>query len=325
MNILKEAFSENMPQFIKDFMKTKIYNRYKREYSNYAQSVAGRGVDPANAQFVDVKNESVASIRKQMKENGAILFARTYSDKSYNHNMSTIMAIYDSNNNVNKLFIYGFDYGDFKETSLKKIIENASQLYLTKYDSSIAQKRSDRRDSRKGIISRDGDSAQNTERRWTFNIEDWKKDASGYWYDANRLVKKLAELHENDFTYYINKGAEIFKDMVDVFADTMKSKAANLDKDSFRDSRNDISLSRFIYEGQRILEDAAREVSSINDNGSVAVKSLEELNSDRAKKGKEPIDKETYEDGIEYAKSQVKRHFAQLKNYQRNMNELLSK
>ena len=54
-------------------------------------------------------------------------------------------------------------------------------------------------------------------------------------------------------------------------------------------------------------------------------KSLEEINSDRAKKDKEPIDEETYEDQIEYAKSQVKRHFAQLKNYQRNMNELLSK
>ena len=113
--------------------------------------------------------------------------------------------------------------------------------------------------------------------------------------------------------------------MVDIFADTMKSKAANLDKDSFSASWNDKSLSRFIYEGQRILEDAGREVSSINNDGSVAVKSLEEINSDRAKKDKEPIDEETYEDQIEYAKSQVKRHFAQLKNYQRNMNELLSK
>ena len=324
MHILKEKFSENMPQFIKDFMKTKTYNRYRSDYSNYAQSVTGRGVDPANAQFVDVKGESVASIRKQMKEDGAILFARTSSGKPYSYGMSTIMAIYDATNNINKLFIYGDKNGDFKETSLKKIIENASQLYLTEYDSSISQKRSDRKDSRKGIISRDGDSAQNSEHRWDFNAEDWKKDASGYWYDANRLVKKLAVLHNNDFTYYISKGAEIFKNMVNIFADAMKNKASNMDKDSFI-PWNDKSLSRFIYEGQRILEDAGREVSEINSNGSVAVKSLESFNAERAEKGKDPLDKETYEDGIEYAQSQVKRHFAQLKNYQRNMNELLSK
>ncbi len=324
MHILKETFSENMPQFIKDFMKTKTYNMYKRDRLSYAQSVTGRGVDPANAQFTDVKDQSVASIRKQMKENGAILFARTSSGKPYSYDMSTIMAIYDPTNNVNKLFIHGDKYGDFKETSLKKIIENASKLYLTEYDPSVSQKRSDRNNSRKGIISRAGDSAQNPERRWSFGVEDWKKDASGYWYDANRLVKKLAVLHNNDFTYYISKGAEIFKNMVNIFADAMKNKASNMDKDSFI-PWNDKSLSRFIYEGQRILEDAGRAVDAINSNGSVAVKSLETLNAERAKKGKDPLDKETYEDGIKYAQNEVKNHFAQLKKYQRSMNELLSK
>lgn len=319
LHYVKEAFDASMPQFIRDWMLQ--YGDKYYSSSNRAEYVGA--FDPSTAKFKDVSDMSTNELRNWIKSGEYMLFAKLKPPYGYGKPV-TVAISSDPTNSVNRLKLVGMGASDFKEKSFKWICEHAISLYAVKTSSDRKDKQIQRRNARKGLISRDG-QPQDHNRPFTFNGADWKQDASGYWYDANRLVKKLAALHENDSTYYINKGAEIFKNMVDVFADTIKSKAANFDKDSFPDFWNDKSFSRFIYEGQRILEDAGRAVSAINEEGSMIAESLESINAKRAENGAEPLDQKTYEDGIEYAKSEVRRHFANLKSYQRKLNELLSR
>lgn len=308
LNYVKEAFDPSMPPNVRKWMQPHFQNA-KTSMADYF-----RDFDPSTAKFTNYSGESVKVLREWLKAGEIVLFAEL--EDNYG-SIYTIAIYYDRTNSTNMLKLVGHGAAKFREKSFKWIVENAISLYGADTSQERVNVQAARRDARKGLISRDG-QPQSTDGRYSFDGADWKKDASGYWYDANRLARKLAALHEEDGSYYVKKAADIFKSMADDYAATIQRMAANMN-DYTLDTFGDMSFNRISRDGQRILEDSARLMERINDHAKVVVMSLEDYNKERAARDAEPVDQETFENGVKYNKNQITRTFAELKQKQREL------
>ena len=64
-------------------------------------------------------------------------------------------------------------------------------------------------------------------------------------------------------------------------------------------------------------------MEKVNEQGEALSMSIEEWNNKRAKAGSDPISQEKYDEAIEYSKRRLKSEFSTLKQYQRELRELL--
>lgn len=314
LNYVKEAFDPSMPSNVRKWMQQfgdRSYSSSNRQRADYF-----RDFDPSTAKFTDYSNESVRVLRDRLKAGEIVLFAELEDEWN---NIHTIAIYSDRTNSTNMLKLVGHGAEKFKEKSFKWIVENAISLYGADTSQERVNVQAARRDARKGLISREG-QPQATDGRYSFDGADWKKDASGYWYDANRLAKKLAALHESDGSYYVKKAADIFKTMADDYAAAIQRMAANIN-DYTLDTFGHKSFNRISRDGQRILEDSARLMERINEYAEIVVMSLEDYNKERAARDAEPVDQETFEDSVKYDKNQIIRTFAELKQKQRELRE----
>lgn len=317
LSIKKEAFDASMPPEVRNWMTQNVGTWRNKE----TRASRFRKFDPSRAKFADYSSETVSNLRQMMKDGEVVLFITLEDDWQ----KDTTIAVYpDPDNATNRLKLVGEGANQYKEKSFKWLVEHAKSIWgaSTATGADLADLRTDRYNSRKGIISRDNDSAKDSNGRWDFNGEDWKKDASGYWYDANKYAKKLAALHEGDAAYYIQKSAEIFKSMVEDLADSMKRMASNIQDYTF-DTFGNKSFNRIVRDGQRLIEDASRKMEDVNDDGEALSMSIEEWNSKRAKSGSDPLSQEEYDERIEHIKRKLKSGFSELKQYQRQLKELL--
>ena len=317
--LLTEAFSNSMPENIRKWMQ-QYGGTYSRKFSNNRASLT-KDFDPASAEFQDVSHLSVNTLREYLKARSHVIFAEVDVDR---FSGPVTVAIYsDPDNTTNKLKLLGDNTGALKEKSFKWIIENALSVYATPINEEVSNVRAARRDARKGLVSREGDSAQNSEGRWSFNGEDWKKDASGYWHDANRLARKLSEIHAEDVGYYYKKASEIFISMANTFADTIKTLAANPEDLSF-DTFGDGSFERLTREGQRLLRDVGEKMGRIKAEVEHLAYNLEDINKVRSEQGSEPISEEELKESQKYSLKTVQRYFSEIQQSKRELSELIA-
>jgi hypothetical protein len=317
MRILKEAFSETMPAFVKDLMtQPDAYwgNRQRKHVADFF-----RHLDPATAAFEDVKGCTVTELRNRMK-NSEVIFILEPSANEWSDQKLPLAIIWDASKGA--IVLTGKYKEQFKEYSFKKLIENAVEVYASPITDDRAVKRTDRINSRKGLISRKGDSAQPTEGRYSFDGADWQEDASGYWYDANRLANKLAKMHAEDTGYYTKKAAKSFITMANAYADKVKEMAAdtdNLDLSTFGEGGFE-SVTR---DGQRLLRDVGEKMQRIKELAELQLMSMDEVNERRAANGADPLSEEDYENGRDYRLREIMRYSAEIEEKKRAFNNLI--
>lgn len=310
MKILFEAFDSTMPANIRNWMKQFAGTRPAKMLNRRADFV--KDFDPATAEFQDVSHISVSTLRDRLKEGTDVIFAEV-RDSSFG-SPTTVAIYYDPSNSTNKLKLVGNSADKFKEKSFKWIIENATSVYAVPVSSNVTDKRADRKAARKGLVYRDGDSAKDSDGHWSFTGQDWKKDASGYWYDANRLANKLAKMHEDDAGYYYKRAANIFTTMANMFADKIKEMAQdkdNLDFSTFGEG----GFEKVTREGQRLLRSVGEKMQRLKDDTHVYMATIEDINKERLANGAEELDAEKFEDGKDYLLSTIKRNFIDLNSY----------
>lgn len=293
MKILSEAFSSSMPEFVKDFMTTDAYTSWNRSYPQ--RNVAlNKGVDPANSEFVEMPKDA-NYIRKELK-NGNILFARIPAGEDIED--FSVMIVYDWGNNVNKLYVEGRGKNTLKEKSLKWIVEHSTALYMTKSSSEdLSKLRRDRRKSREGGIFRDKDNIVDPNAEYVTDINNLKKDASGYLYDSARLAKKLVALNAENPARMLTKASKLFQQMVSDYTDKIKemSTATKFDTGAFSQT----GFHYILGEGERILDESSRKINAINDNiEEVAISYedfIDEVNNSRRASNKTSLNAEEAE------------------------------
>ena len=262
---LIEAFNSSAPKWIKDFLSTKLSTSKSDTYANSLQDV-----DASTANFINVSDESVSKLRERLKGGSDLLFVLCrIPDK----NITTpVMIRYDANNTDSKLKVVG--PRDFKYRSFKQIIENAVEIWYTRFTEDRQNKRTARTNSRRGGIFRDRDNVVDPDFYQNVDLGALKKDASGYVYDTQRLIKKLTAIHENDFAFILNKAAAIFDYMTESYTTKLSELSAN--KNYYSDARGKSSISYILYAGQRVLDDSISILKSING----LVKTFDEYHSD---------------------------------------------
>lgn len=304
----KEAFDNSMPPEIKTFMQ-----QSSGGYGRSNNAVATRDFDPSRATWDKITALPVSQIRGFIKSNEYAVFVVIDG--------RAIRVEYDPSNTSTSLRLTGTAYNvvKYKEFSLTKLLRIADDVYATKINSDVKDLRNQRYNDRKGIISRPG-QAQDPTYRSNFDGEDWKQDASGYWYDANRLAHKLADLEVEDSAAVVTKAADIFRNMVGFYTDHIK-KLANAD-DIFN---VDSALRDFTYKGQHILSDASDKIRAIKHLAEIAVKTLDDINSQRDIKGSQRLSQQDYDDNIEGVKDDLKRRLLQLRSLNRQLNDEINK
>lgn len=287
--LLKEAFDASMPSNVRSWM-NQYSGRVFRNSTARARADYFKDFDPSSAVFTDYSGESTKVLREWVKSKDIVLFAELEAEWGPNR---TIAIYSDPTNSTNMLKLVGNGAENYKEKSFKWIVEHAVSLWGADFSSARTDKMGARQQSRKGLVSRDGDSAQPTEGRYSFDGADWKKDASGYWYDANRLSRELAKLHAEDVGYYPKKAADIFLNMANTYGDGVKKLAAdpaNIDLSTFGDG----SFERITRDGQRLLHDAGSKMKQILESGERYAYTLDEFNAKNVEAGRDPIDEELY-------------------------------
>ncbi len=305
MNILnykKEAFDGSMPSEIRTLLTQPNFTRFSRG-NNLASNITK--FDPATTEFADVSNAAVSTLRNYIKANDYVLFI-VISGKAF-------MVTYDATNKGTGLNIEGAGSDRYKDWSLTKLVQNADSIYAAKVSNDIIDKRNDRYASRKGLVSRPG-QAQDSTFRSDFDGQEWKKDASGYWYDANRLARKLTDLNADDSAAYVSNGADVFRKMVSMYTDHIKELAS--DDDIFN---IDNALRNFTYEGQRILSLASDKIRDLKYLAEIAAKTLEDINSQRSVDNKEPLSQDEYDEHISDVNADLKQNWLKLRSLERQM------
>ena len=306
---ITEAFDSSMPPEIKELMKATRLSGRALHGVNVAEFV--QKFDPSTAVFEDVTSAPISTLRKYIKSDEYVLFVIIDN--------RALMVIYDPNNKETGIDVNGTRGNSYKNYSLTRLVSEASKVYVTKVTTDKQDKRVARRDSRSDLVSRAGQPASTTYRT-SFNGEDWKKDASGYWYDANRLARKLADLEVEDSAAVITKAADIFRNMVGAYTDHIKE-LANAD-DIFN---IDSALRDFTYKGQNILSNASDKIRDIKYLAEIAVKTLDEINSQRDNKGSQRLSQKDYDDSIKSVKDNLKYDLLQLRSLNRQLNDEINK
>lgn len=262
---LIEAFDSSAPQWIKDFLSSRLRTFKPNTYANNLQDI-----DASTAKFINVSNESVSELRKRLKSGTDLLFV-LYKVPERRFTVPIIIR-YDADNTSNGLRVIGSS--EFRYTSFKQIIENAAEVWYTKITEERKNKRRDRADSRRGGIFRDKDNVVDPDLYANVNLDTLRKDASGYTYDSKRLVKKLVDIHENDSAYTLNKATKIFSDMVNSYTNKLSEFVTNK---NYSSNYNDKSGFRYISRmGQQILEDSIRIMDRLNDFVESSIETLED-------------------------------------------------
>lgn len=306
LQLKKEAFDASMPSEIKTFMQQSS-GRYGR--SNNAAGT--RDFDPSRASWDKITALPVSQIRGFIKSNEYAVFVIIDG--------RAMRVAYDPSNTSTSLSLTGYNASKYKEFSLTKLLRLADDVYATKISSDLTDLRNKRYNNRKGLVSRPG-QAQDPTYRAELDGKDWKQDASGYWYDANRLARKLITLNARDSASYVSKGADIFRDMVNNYTDHIKELASN--DDIFN---NDRAIRNFTYSGQRIITDAHDSIKDIKYLADLAAKTLEEINLQRDNNGKRQLSQEEYDERIEEINTNLQRDLLQLRKLDRQLKDEMNK
>lgn len=303
MKIMIEAYDSSAPSWIKHLLNSEMPGG--RTFRG--RTIADRTLDfdAGTAKFIDLSDsgESVNQIRNRLKKQGAIIFCRMFNDNA-------LIIRPDATNKTNGLHISGDLAYRYKDKSFKYIIENAAEVWYTDSTTVRKDKIADRQKSRDGVISRKSDSAQdsNMHRAWDDTAK-WEEDASGYVYDANRLSKKLANMHENDASYLLKKSASTFEAMVDLYSDTIKKlvrTGAPYDTGTFSNT----GISRISRDGQRKLEDTAQSINYLQQEVNYFLMSIDEVNAKR----EEPMSQEDYAASRERLLRRSKDYYAEIQS-----------
>ena len=312
-SILSEAFDASAPEWIRKFLSRNTAAFRGR------RPMAGNIInfDASTAVFEDVSTESVSALRSRLKSNEDVLFF-LISNNPYNSD--TLMVTYDPSNKSNGLNIVGSSQHQY--TSFKKLVEMATEIYYTKITTNRADKRSKRRQSRQGLISRDNDSAQPSDFRSSYDGSNWVKDASGYTYDANRLSKKLIQLHDGDAAFLVRKSSSLFKAMAEDYAEKIKSfsQDTKFDLGTF----NRTGFEYIIREGQRLLSNTAQKLNELNDGVETYSIDLETYNNMLTSRDREPVDDEAFQERREDIFDRMGTYFNDIKANKLRMDKILA-
>lgn len=306
---ITEAFDSSMPPEIKELMTKARLGRHYMRGSNVANNVAK--FDPSTAVFEDVTGTPVSTLRRFIKSDEYVVFV-IIDGAAY-------MIVADPDNKNTGIDVKGIDDFSFKDYSLTRLVSTADKVYVTRVTTDKQDKRTARHDARRDIVSRDNQPASTTYRT-SFNGEDWKKDASGYWYDANRLARKLADLEVEDSAAVITKAADIFRNMVNSYTDHIKDLAKTDDIFNINSALRD-----FTYKGQSILSLASDRIRDIKHLAELAVKTLDDVNSQRDEKGEQHLSQQDYDESIRSVKDNLKYDLLQLRKLDRQLNDEINK
>lgn len=304
MKIFVEAYDSSAPDWIKKFLSS-----MKSRYSTRADSAYD--FEASTAKFEDANGWSLSELRNAMKNNEYCIFALMEKGAQ----TTTVIQIKsDPSNKTNGLSISGPYSYEYKDKSFKYLISNALEVYITKATTDRADKRNARADSRKGIISRKGDSAQEPA-SFRFDYDSMMTDASGYVYDASRLSKKLASLHEGDVNYYLSSSIKTFKSMTALFAKTVTNIGEQeLPFDTYTFS--DTGASRIIHDGTRAIEDTMEVLNRLNADVKDYIKYY---TKDAQSAG---VDESTFEDGKNYTIRQCQSSYSSIKSAYKRLQKI---
>lgn len=306
---LIEAFDSSAPQWIKDFLSSKLRTYKPNTYARNLQDV-----DASTATFINVSDESVSELRKRLKSGTDLLFVLYKAPDR--RDTIPVMIRYDANNTANGLKVIGSS--DFKYMSFKRIIENAVEVWYTEFTEDKQRKKKDRAASRRGGIFRDKDRIYDPALHRDVDLGALKKDASGYTYDAQRLVRKLAAMHEDDSAYALDKATKIFSSMVDIYSDALKELVTN--KNYSSDYFNKSSFRYITRSAQDLIDESARMMEKLTDLVEGTIETLEDYSSQYASRYDEVPDniKEIYEDDQQRLKEEISKTLSNLaKNKQK--------
>lgn len=326
MKIFVEAYSETCPPWIRNFLSEIEYRTWSAS-SGASRASSLRNIDASRAQFVDVSEESVTELRRRMKSGNDMLFMLEPAFSS-RYDDIPIMVSADPDNKETGLRVVASTRGssDLKHMSFKRLVDNAIEVYYTKISNDKKDLQTQRVKNRRGMIYRKGDSAQDTldlANHFSWNGSRWVTDASGYEYDANRLSRKLAEMHEGDIGFYLSKAAKIFKTMAENYADKVKE-MAEIDSNSRIDTGtfSKTGFSFIIREGERTLNDAAERINQMQEYAEDSLVSFEAANEQRT--DAQLLSQQEYEDGIRRLQNRVKKEYNNIQAYRSKLNRILS-
>lgn len=317
LKYIKEAFSSSTPDYIRDYL---TRNLGKRRGSHVLLDF-----DPSTADFKSVKGIPLTDLRNIMRDGNYVMFIKILSEFN---NPVTLRIDAQEPGKTEKLIISGDIAGEFKNKSFKYLMDNAIQIHVTQANADVALKRSERRLATKGLVSRKGDSAQDPTFRSEFDGSDWQTDASGYLYDANRLAKKLAEIHENDSAYTVKKAAKIFKDLINVYIDFLAKQrdAISDDSDTAIDDNTISALTgNTLYLVRNYIEDCGNYLKEIQADAKRLSMSLEEINDDRKAHGRSEFSEDDYAEAVKYLKQNINNYFLKVQKAFNETKKLVTK
>lgn len=267
MKVLIEAYDSSAPSWIKKFLSDPVYGKTRGWHRNRAGNMID--FDASTARFINGIREPVSELRKLLRSGEYLFFVLATSPKT---GESVPIRIWYDPNKSNGIGIEGSK--DFNNASFKHIVDTAVSIYYTPVSNDRKDKRADRYASRSGMVSRDTDSAQNPDLFRTTSAADLARDASGYYYDAQQLIKKLAKMHADDPAYRLNKATQLFQDMVDMYTDKIKTMSRDRTFDT--DAYSKTGFTYILREGGGIITDASRKMNDLVDYIDNQIPSLEE-------------------------------------------------
>lgn len=320
MKILVEAYDSSAPSWIRKFLSDPIYGKTRGWDRNRAGNITH--LDASTAQFTDATDMPLSDLSRLLRSRDYFIFILATSPRT---GKSVPIRVWYSPNRDNGIYVDGSD--DFNDVSFKRIVDTATSIYYTPVSNDRKNKRADRYASRAGMVSRDNDSAQNPDLFRTTPAADLARDASGYYYDARRLVKKLAKMHADDPAYRLNKAAQLFQNMVDMYTDKIKtmSKDRTFDTDPY----NETGFTHILREGDGIITDASRKMNDLVDYIDNQMTSLEEYASNfrTAHPDFDVPDEELepkFNDYIEYMSQQIDDVYREILRYNKQMKSLVN-
>ena len=195
---LLEAFDESIPSYIKNLLTSSLTHRWGGQF----KFLNLHSEDWSNIKFIKYDNSHKDKVLKEFEAGKLLIFAK--------YKNVPIMIGYSTSSEKN------FSYTAYKnsievDTSqpITKLLDNCTDIYyayMRYFDRANISSR--RQNNRKGSIFRNDAGKELYNAEYGYDITP-KKDASGYYYDPHRVIKKAFMSDPDNNELYRNKAQKV--------------------------------------------------------------------------------------------------------------------